>query len=754
MGKKERKEQHRETQRKNKRKRKSKSHDDDDDVSSSDSDDSTQKRKRAHSKLNHLQEKGASVGSMNQALERLKVIVRRHVEQYKNEQLMWNNSYTDLQGMRLPGLVSAYNGPLPTEEPSEELKLMRKNIGIRVREDSKNQNGLVDDHDDINGGTRYYCPPPLHRDCIQKKTDSKQSSSSVLPKLFHDYFQNSSALVSPTNIQMQVWPAMLSSHYNLLCIAPTGSGKTLAYGLPLIQFVLQQVLTLQQKQVKLKTKKSKVSGKGSASISGLDRKNGPLALVMVPTRELAQQVQRTLKDVSRIARKSSFQDGSKIIINTMAVFGGESRQLQVEKMEDFGFVHVMIATPGRLVDLLADEVFALKNVSCLILDEADKMFNTNFQEEMDVISEAIVRNDRVTCLFSATFPAKLSDACDKWISTPRLQIRASTFTLDLEQPEVVSKQSVKKQTEEKRNTTEVPTFDLQKQRKLDFASIPSNIRQILHVCSSHKKPKKLIKTLTKLREEEEKSGRRNPGLCIVFFNRIKNLIQSKKFLQTNLKNARIAELHGQMPQFARNDALSSFKAGKVHTLLATDVAARGIHINNVAYVVNYDFPGSLEQYVHRCGRAGRSHINKHVSDENTHSNSNRVIAVVYSFFSREFAPMAPDMLELLKKSGSDYIDPNLVSLVEEVESKSEKQGNVESTPTSIKNNHSGSHQANMKSNCTCQDDGNNGDDDSSLDGQDDLDGQFQFLAQRGQVLFKRAQHVSDASSDDSSDDID
>ena len=291
---------------------------------------------------------------------------------------------------------------------------------------------------------------------------------------------------------------------------------------------------------------------------------------------------------------------------------------------------------------------------------------------------------------------------------------------------------------------------LSQQRKLDFASIPPNIKQILHICASHKKPKKLIKTLTKLRKAEEAIGRRNPGLCMIFFNRIKTLIFIKKFILENMNNARVAELHGQMPQFARDQALQNFKAGKVHTLFCTDVAARGIHINHVSYVVNYDFPGSLEQYIHRCGRAGRSQSSN--DEKNVKSPPT---ACVYSFFSREFSPMAPDMLELLRQSKSEYIDPNLISLANEIEEKRTKKSMNEIL---MKDNSDLDHtnfSIKKKSNIIPKIDNtirSKPDDEeyetNSHKSEDDSIGEFKFLERK--MPFKRAIHVSDASSDTSS----
>ena len=383
-----------------------------------------------------------------------------------------------------------------------------------------------------------------------------------------------------------------------------------------------------------------------------------------------------------------------------------------------------------------------KNSSNSLQLYLSSMLQLGFIDQINAIS-SYVRKDRMTCLFSATLPSRLANSCDQWLPDPQIQIRASTSSLKVENRDVHMSMKKKKSSDIvtieddhiEANVKNCCTGD-EHRNKLDFAAIPSNIQQILHVCASHKKPKKLIKTLNRLREEEQKKQARNPGRCIIFFNRIKTLSYIKKIVEENQQNRRVAELHGQMPQFARENALSDFRAGKVHTLLATDIAARGIHINNVAYVVNYDFPGSLEQYIHRCGRAGRSSLSQSKNDHNI--KSKMPSACIYSFFSREFAPMAPDMLELLRQSNSEYIDPNLIQMAEEETSRRKLE---------ITKKKDGSQEKSYSASSPPK---SNGFQHSDRNG-DDLDGQFLFLNSRTKIQFKRAEHVSDASSDSDDD---
>lgn len=724
MGKRQRKEQYKKLQKKREKRE-----------ADSDDEHSDTTPKGAHTSRTQQQAAQKNT-SGNDALERLQVLV-------ENERSFVHQPIGSI-------LKSCWSCELSTSPPSADLKLTRKSLGIKVKQEA--------DDDISSSNPVIYCAPPLAPTCFRNESNNENpddnelspkaySSGEALPSLFHSVFSENKKYkgCTPTPVQLQVWPAMLSTAHNLFSIAPTGSGKTLAYALPLVQMMLRMMGVDDDCGAK-KAKKQKKSAKKKNPYKS---KNGPLALVILPTRELAQQVNREVKGICRTA-KILYPN---VQIRSMALYGGASKQEQLEEFNEAGFVHILAATPGRLIDVLADNYFSLRNVTCLVLDEADRMLQLGFKESMDAVSNYI-RPDRLTCMFSATSPSKLVDVCNIWLPEPRVHIRASTITLDLEQDGTPkgAKQKLQNSSEkvskpeqplkiEGKDAVENEATDAvhhhnaaTPSKNLEFASIPSNLVQVLHVCAGHKKPKKLLKTITKLREKEEQAGVRNPGLCIIFFNKIKTLKFMKKFLSENLsgcKISRISELHGQMPQFARDSALTNFRHGKINTLLATDVAARGIHINNVAYVINYDFPGSLEQYVHRCGRAGRSS-----GTEKKKKSS----ACVYSFFSREFAPMAPDMLSLLQSSKSEYIDPNLVNLAREVLAKREKQivnrekEKVAAPKKSKKNELADDQILN-----------------DSDEGNDDIDGQFKLFAVKGSIKLKRAAHMSDASSDEESD---
>jgi len=169
------------------------------------------------------------------------------------------------------------------------------------------------------------------------------------------------------------------------------------------------------------------------------------------------------------------------------------------------------------------------------------------------------------------------------------------------------------------------------------------------VCSYHLKPKKLMDTIKKIRDGEKKQGSRRKGLIIIFFEKIKTLQSMHNFLQKG--NVTCVPFHSQLKQKERELQLNTFRCGKTPILLATDIAARGLHCNNVEYIINYDFPDSLEQYVHRSGRCGRNKKSGAAGK-----------GTAYSFFNQELAPMASDLIELLRSCNA-WVDPNLIALV-------------------------------------------------------------------------------------------
>lgn len=233
-------------------------------------------------------------------------------------------------------------------------------------------------------------------------------------------------------------------------------------------------------------------------------------------------------------------------------------------------------------------------------------------------------------LFTATMQGDVIEIAREWLNTPQF------ITLD---------------------ESREPNTSTHKDSGASTA-ISTTVVQIAQVCAEHKKPGKLLKHLEGIKEANK--GQRHAPRVLIFANRIKSV----RFIHKKLLGAgyRASQLHGERSQDERDTALRDFRGGKTQILVASDVAARGLDIHNLPYVVNYDFPANLETYIHRVGRTGRLHANGHA----------------YSFLTRELAPVAQPLIELLEKHGQS-IDPNLVKLAEAYAVATEKLGKERAT---------------------------------------------------------------------------
>jgi len=251
-------------------------------------------------------------------------------------------------------------------------------------------------------------------------------------------------------------------------------------------------------------------------------------------------------------------------------------------------------------------------------------------------------------LFSATAPRKVNDKWNQWASSPRAILKMNAVSFGGSGNDSTKKPHTNQQ---------------QKDRFAEFSQMPSHVSQVVHFCERAKKKETFINVFRKIRSLEG----RHKGLCVVFFDTIKTLekVHKQLLLASNASSGEeeaaitnkhtCAAFHGQLSQIQREKTLSDFRGGKVTTLLATDLAARGIHINHIRFVINYDFPESLHQYVHRCGRAGRTKITEQKPQD----------AFVHSFFtSQDGACAAQDLVALLHGGSADVqIDPNLLAFV-------------------------------------------------------------------------------------------
>lgn len=316
---------------------------------------------------------------------------------------------------------------------------------------------------------------------------------------------------SPYPIQIEAIPAILKGK-DILGIAPTGSGKTAAYVLPILQ-------QLQQTEY-IKTR------------------NIPV-LILVPTRELATQVEEVIKVFSNFLPRK---------IKTMAVFGGVSANPQMRNL--FG-TEVVVATPGRLLDLVDKNSISLSAVKVLVLDEADKILNLGFKEEVDEILSKLPKK-RQNILFSATMEETVEELINRILHNPeKISVEVEGIA-----PELIAQSAYLVPMEYKGPL-------------LRHLIKSGNWNQVLVFTSS-------------IRTADNVAGKLN-----------KNGIEAVSF-------------HGDKSQGARTDALTKFKNGKLRVLVATDLASRGIDIKFLPVVVNYELPRSPKDYIHRIGRTGRA----------------------------------------------------------------------------------------------------------------------------------------------------
>ncbi|MDX5340046.1 MAG: DEAD/DEAH box helicase [Cyclobacteriaceae bacterium] len=316
---------------------------------------------------------------------------------------------------------------------------------------------------------------------------------------------------NPYPIQSQSIPSLLKGK-DLLGLAPTGSGKTAAFVLPILNKLL-----------------SKKEAEG---------RNIPV-LILVPTRELAVQIAEVAENFSRFLPRK---------IKTLAVFGGVSINPQMIKLNR---TEILIATPGRLLDLLGRNALSLSQVHTLVLDEADKVLNMGFREEVEQILAQLPKN-RQNLLFSATMDDEVKVLVHKLLQNPEnVQVEAENFS-----PDEIIQKAYRVSPE-----TKGPFL-----RKLIQSG---DWKQILIFTSSIRAADNLVGKL------------------------VKNGIEAIAF-------------HGDKSQGARTEALARFKTGKTRILVATDLAARGIDILHLPLVINYELPRSPKDYIHRIGRTGRA----------------------------------------------------------------------------------------------------------------------------------------------------
>ncbi|XP_014260975.1 probable ATP-dependent RNA helicase DDX5 isoform X2 [Cimex lectularius] len=359
----------------------------------------------------------------------------------------------------------------------------------------------------------------------------------------------------PTAIQAQGWPIALSGK-NMVGIAQTGSGKTLAYMLPAVVHI--------KHQPKIK------------------RGDGPIALVLAPTRELAQQIQQ-------VASEFGIPCGQR----STCIFGGAPKGPQARDLERG--VEIVIATPGRLIDFLERGTTNLRRCTYLVLDEADRMLDMGFEPQIRKIIEQI-RPDRQVLMWSATWPKEVKSLAEDFLQD---YIQVNIGSLEL--------------------------------------SANHNIQQIVEVCEENEKQTKLQTLLEEINNSKLERT--------IIFVETKKKVEAIANALKRLGWPAVC-IHGDKSQNERDYVLRDFRRGKSLILVATDVAARGLDVEDVMYVINYDFPNSSEDYIHRIGRTGRS----------------SATGTAYTFFTSANQRQARDLVAVLNEANQD-VSPELSAMI-------------------------------------------------------------------------------------------
>ena len=310
----------------------------------------------------------------------------------------------------------------------------------------------------------------------------------------------------PSKVQEEVIPRLLKKE-DVIVKSKTGSGKTASFGIPICE--------------------------------NIDIENNNVqALIVVPTRELALQVKDEISNIGRLKK-----------IRCSAIFGKQPIKEQIRELKQR--VHIVVATPGRIIDHIGRNTINLDDIKYFIIDEADKMLNKGFIEDMEFILNKIPKNS-AKGLFSATIDDDIQYICDKYLKVSNI--------LDIKYNNVFDKKQIIE--------NKIKSSENDKYKNLKSIIYMENPTSLIIFCNTKDKVKKLY-------ENMKKDG----------------------FL--------VEELHGDMSQDKRIFVIKDFKNNKFNILISTDVAARGIHIDDISLVINYDVPRDKENYIHRIGRTGR-----------------------------------------------------------------------------------------------------------------------------------------------------
>lgn len=354
----------------------------------------------------------------------------------------------------------------------------------------------------------------------------------------------------PTPVQSRIIPLLLAEDNDIVCLAQTGTGKTAAFGLPALEYL------------DLKSDATQV-------------------LVLSPTRELCRQISQDLMSYSK------YRPETKIV----SVYGGANIVSQIRALKKGA--QIIVATPGRLLDILKRGEADLSHVRSLILDEADEMLNMGFKEELDAILE-LLPAERRSLLFSATLPKEVERIARSYMKNPTVV------------------------TVGERNAG------------------ADNVEHFYYM----------------VREEDRYAALKriadyNPDIYAIVFCRTRE--ETQKIADSLQKDGYDADaLHGDLSQAQRDSVMSRFKRRSLHILVATDVAARGIDVNDLSHVINYNLPQEIELYTHRSGRTGRasrSGVSIAIVNQREKGKIKRIEEVIKKKFTRLPIPGAKEICE-------------------------------------------------------------------------------------------------------------
>ncbi|KAL4559899.1 hypothetical protein LXL04_032045 [Taraxacum kok-saghyz] len=418
-----------------------------------------------------------------------------HAVQQEKEMMENLSDRKTLMSVRELAKGITYSEPLPTGwKPPLPIRRMSQKASDGIRK----QWHIIVDGDEI--------PPPI------KNFKDMRFPDPVLKKL------KEKGIVQPTPIQVQGLPVILSGR-DMIGIAFTGSGKTLVFVLPLIMMALQEEIMMP-----------------------IAQGEGPFGLVICPSRELARQTFEVVEEFLVPLREQGFPE-----IRPLLCIGGVDMRSQLDIVKRG--VHIVVATPGRLKDLLAKKKMNLDNCRYLTLDEADRLVDLGFEDDIREVFDHF-KAQRQTLLFSATMPAKIQNFARSALVKPvTVNVgRAGAANLDVIQEVEYVKQEVK-----------------------------------------------LVYLLECLQK--------TPPPVLVFCENKSDVDDIHEYLL--LKGVEAVAIHGGKDQEDREHAISSFKSGQKDVLVATDVASKGLDFPDIQHVINYDMPAEIENYVHRIGRTGR-----------------------------------------------------------------------------------------------------------------------------------------------------